>query len=227
MASWQSPCSSPPLAPTTTPLRPEPVRGAALLAPLLLLLAAAACGRAEPPAPPAAAAPAAQSLDTPAAGDAGPRCAPSPEGSLVARLQGDVDARIDWSAPAQPQCLGGARPAGGGLRLVYRGPAGSDEPLLMVIGAGVDWSRGDRQANVPANLTLVREGMGAFYATQGDDKCAFDTLQREPLSGEPGRYRVSGRGYCTQPARALGDAGGVVLLSRFDVTAIVQDEALR
>lgn len=187
---------------------------------------AAACGRAEPPPANATPQPAA-SASAPTPGVAQPRCAPSPEGSLVARLQGDLDARIDWSAPEVPQCLGGARPAGGGLRLVYRGHAGFDEPLLLVIGVAVDWSRGERQTNLPANLTLVREGAGAFYATQGDDKCAFDSLQREPLASEPGKYRIRGRGYCTQPARALGDAGGAMLLSRFDVSALVQEETPR
>lgn len=144
---------------------------------------------------------------------------------MRARLQGDVDARIDWSAPLVAQCLGGARPGSNGVRLVYRSPAGSPDPLLIVIGIGVDWNRGERQANVPASFTLVREGDAAFYATQGDDKCALDEVRRETVAGEPARYRVVGRGYCTQPARALGTAGRAVLLTRFDVTALVQQDA--
>ena len=60
--------------------------------------------------------------------------------------------------------------------------------------------------NVAANVTLVREGAGSFYSTQGDDKCALDEVRQEPVDGRDGRYRVSARGYCTQPARALGAA---------------------
>ena len=43
------------------------------------------------------------------------------KGFLRARLQGAIDAEIDWSAPAVAQCLGGPRPGGDGLRLVYKG----------------------------------------------------------------------------------------------------------
>jgi hypothetical protein len=132
---------------------------------------------------------------------------------------------IDWSAPLVQQCLGGTRPGGGGVRLVYRSPMGAQDPLLIVIGIAVDWSRGERQLNVPAGFTLVREGTSAFYATQGDDKCALDELRREPVEAQPARYRVIGRGYCTQPARAVGDAGRAVLLTRFDVTALVQEDS--
>ena len=64
-------------------------------------------------------------------------------------------------------------------------------------------------------MTLVREGAGSFYSTQGDDKCALDEVQQEPVDGHDGRYRLSGRGYCTQPARALGasDAGAVLVIA--------------
>ena len=71
-------------------------------------------------------------------------------------------------------------------------------------------------------MTLVREGAGSFYSTQGDDKCALDEVRQEPVDGRSGRYRVSARGYCTQPARALGTSGGgSVLVTRFDVSALV------
>jgi hypothetical protein len=71
---------------------------------------------------------------------------------------------------------------------------------------------------VPVNLTLVQEGAGQFFATQGDDKCAMDEIHQEPIGKT--LYRLTGRGYCTQPARAVqGD--GAVLMSRFDVEAVV------
>ncbi len=147
-------------------------------------------------------------------------CAPAPEGFLRARLQGSIDAEIDWSAPAVAQCLGGPRPGGDGVRLVFKG-AVDDAPLLIVIGVA-NLLPGTSARNVAANVTLVREGAGAFYSTQGDDKCALDEVRQEPVAGRDGRYRVSARGYCTQPARALGanDAGSV-LVTRFDVSALV------
>ena len=146
-------------------------------------------------------------------------CAPAPEGFLRARLQGAIDAEIDWSAPAVAQCLGSPRPGGDGVRLVFKG-AVDDAPLLIVIGVA-NLLPGTSARNVAANVTLVREGAGSFYSTQGDDKCALDEVHQEPIEGHDGRYRMSARGYCTQPARALGASGaGSVLVTRFDVSAL-------
>jgi hypothetical protein len=174
---------------------------------------AAACGHADTQAPVAGA---------PAAGAPGGKpellCAPSPEGFLRARLQGSIDAAIDWSAPQVPQCLGGTRPQGDGVRLVYKGDV-DGVPLLLVIGIAT-LARGTPTArHVPANVTLVREGAGAFFSTQGDDKCALDEVRQEPVAGQASRYRLVARGYCMQPARALGGEGSV-LVSRFDVAAL-------
>jgi hypothetical protein len=172
-------------------------------------LLVAGCGRADTPG------------GTPAAGPPSDIfCAPATEGFLRARLQGAIDAEIDWSAPDVAQCLGGPRPGGGGVRLVYKGTVDA-APLLIVIGVA-NLLPGVSARNVAANVTLVREGAGSFFSTQGDDKCALDEVQQEPIAGHAGRYRLSARGYCTQPARALGasDAGSV-LVTRFDVSALV------
>jgi len=145
-------------------------------------------------------------------------CAPAAAGALRARLQGAIDAELDWNE-SQPQCLAGLRPGDDGLRLLYKGTTADGESLLLVFGlAGLQ--PGQSARNVATNVTVVREGVGQFYATQGDGKCAFDAVSQTPAAGQPGLYRLEGRGYCTQPARAVaGD--GAVLLPRFDVVAIV------
>ena len=107
------------------------------------------------------------------------------------------------------------------MRLVYKGKAGTDA-LLVIVGIGIGETV-TAARNVPASLTVVREGLGEFFATQGDDKCAVDELRQEPIAGQDGRYHLSGRGYCTQPARIVGEGAGSVLVSRFDVDAIVED----
>jgi hypothetical protein len=145
-------------------------------------------------------------------------CVPADEGRLKARLSGGIDAEIDWSPPT-PQCRGGLRPDGEGVRLIYKGDIPGQGPLLVVIGIG-PMRAGASTTNVPANLTLVREGAGRFYATQGDDKCAMDEVRQEPVGDDGHTFRLTGRGYCTQPARAVGGDGSV-LVPRFDVTAIV------
>jgi hypothetical protein len=182
-------------------------RAAALAAWAVL---ASACGHAETPSPPAS---------TVQANKPELLCAPAPEGSLRARLQGAIDAEIDWAPPQVVPCLGSTRPQGDGVRLVYKGEL-DGTPLLIVIGVA-SLARDTASArNVPANVTLVREGAGDFYSTQGDDKCALDEVRQEPMAGHAGRYRLTARGYCTQPARALaGD--GAVLVTRFDAVAIV------
>ncbi|MFO1406801.1 MAG: hypothetical protein U1F08_04605 [Steroidobacteraceae bacterium] len=193
---------------------------------------AAACGQAEPtggasgtaspaittatpsPGPAAAGAGAAGNASLPSGPDA--RCVAAAEGSLRARLDGDLKAEIAWAPPA-PQCLGGPRPGGDGVRLIYRGELPGQGSLLVLIGIG-PLAAGEDATNVPANLTLVREGTGSFYATRGDDKCAADEVHQLPAGD--GRYRITVRGYCVQPARSL-DGSGSVLMSRFDATALV------
>jgi len=198
MANWRRPCS----CRHKVPAEPGHRRARLLAAPLAVL--AVACGHAG------------DSQVEPSAASRPALCVPADEGSLHARLQGAVDAEIDW-ADGVPQCKGGLRPDGDGVRLIYKGnlPEG---PLLVVIGIG-PLRAGESARDVPVNLTLVREGTGRFFATQGNDKCAMDEVRQEP-AGEPQVYRLTGRGYCIQPARAVG-GDGAVLMSRFDVMALV------
>ena len=199
MANWRRRCSYP-LEPC-----PEPQRRAPLAA-LLVALGATACGHADE-----------QTATQSAPGDPA-SCIPAEEGALRARLQGEIEIDIEWGAEAN-HCRGGVRPQGDGVRLLYKGTTDATGPLLIVFGLA-PLRPGESARNVPANLTLVREGTGQFYATRGQDKCAFDEVRQTPVDAASNLYRLEGRGYCTQPARALaGD--GAVLVSRFDVVAIV------
>lgn len=168
------------------------------------------------PVPAAAAQPVAPAAPVPA-GIAKLLCVPSDTGFLRARLQGSIEAELDWAGGVQ-QCRGGLRPTRDGVRLLFKGPGTRpEESLLIVIGIG-PLRPGESRSQVPANLTVVQEGAGQFFATQGDDKCAMDVVHQ--VSQGKTLFRLTGRGYCTQPARAvLGD--GAVLVSRFDIDAIV------
>ena len=200
MVNWQERCSY------SRPHLPDR-RGRATL--LLSIALATGAGRATAQPGPAAAPPVTSPTDA--------LCVPAAAGSLRARLQGAIEAELDWGA-AEQQCRGGPRPEGDGLRLVYRGAVPGVGPLLIVLGAG-PLRPGESARHVPVNLTLVREGTGEFYATRGDARCAFDEVRQEPLDGA-GSFRLEARGYCTQPARAVG-GDRAVLMSRFDVTAVV------
>jgi len=154
----------------------------------------------------------------PLAGAADALCVPAATGALRARLQGAIDAELDWGADVQ-HCLAGVRPQGDGVRLIYKGTVPGTGPLLLVFGLS-PLRPGESARNVPVNLTVVREGSGQFFATQGEDKCALDSVTQVPLPGDTPMYRLEGRGYCTQPARAVAGDGSV-LVSRFDVVAVV------
>ena len=216
MASWQRPYSW-----RHAPRIEHRAVGASLSSFVALL--AVGCGHAGNPAPSDEAASAEDAAPVAAAtepssgvGDA--LCIPATTGSFRARLQGSIEAEIDWGEGAA-HCQGGIRPQGDGVRLLYKGSVPDAGPLLIVLGIA-PLRPGESAHNVPVNLTVVREGTGQFYATRGDDKCALDAVSQAPVADAPGLYRLEGRGYCTQPARAVG-GDGAVLLSRFDVVAIV------
>jgi len=152
---------------------------------------------------------------------AGMLCRPVDEGFLEARLQGAVAADITWGEGAT-HCLGGVRPDGEGLRLIFKGSTPDTGPLLLVLGAG-PLRAGESARNVPVNLTLVREGSGQFFATQGNDKCAFDEVRQAVYEGERfllGHLPVGEHHPVRQHQAVAGE--GAVLVSRFDVIAIVE-----
>lgn len=204
MVCWPSRSSS-----ARRAARTEPPRHAGPWTLLALLAAAGGCGHADPSPGPA-------SNEGTAASH--PLCVPAGRGYLRARLQGAIDAELDWSNAAA-QCRGAARPSGDGIRLLYKGSDRNAGDLVVVLGAG-PLRPGESARNVPVNLTVIREGSGQFFATQGDDKCAFDEVRQEPLPSGAGQFLLTGRGFCTQPARSVGGDGSV-LVSRFDLEAVV------
>jgi hypothetical protein len=223
MASSQRPCSS------RRGRRTDARRGFLPGSIAALALLVAGCGHADEQASTAGATNGASASVSAGSGLAAPAtatamdsaaalCVPSDTGLLRARLQGAIDAEIDWGSDST-HCRGGVRPQGDGVRLLYKGTLPGAGPVLIVLGA-TPLRPGESARNVPVNLTLVREGTGEFYATQGNDKCALDSVTQVPLDGAAGLYRLEGRGYCTQPARAVGGEDSL-LLSRFDVVALV------
>ena len=145
-------------------------------------------------------------------------CLPDGSGYLKARLAGAIDAELDWGNDGT-ECSGSSRPNGEGLRVVFKrsGESGGGDTIVLLFGiSGVE--EGDSARDLPVNVTIIREGTGEFYGTQGDERCYVDSLRQEPIAGIPLReraYRVVARGYCMQPARAVQGEGSV-LLSRFD-----------
>ena len=152
-------------------------------------------------------------------------CLPDGKGYLRARLDGAVKAELNWGNKTL-ECTGAVRPTDGGIRMRFTSTDGSGEKLVLVF--GIAQLREGRPAKaVPVNVTVIREGTGEFYGTQGDDKCMLDEVRQQPLAGIPRRnrsYRVIARGFCTEPARAIRGKGSV-LISRFDYAGRVDFDA--
>ena len=151
----------------------------------------------------------------------GPRCLPGQAGFLTMRLRGNIETEIRWTEPALG-CTGMSRPDGRGLRLHFTGPLASGGELAVVF-AAPELGRGASGRNVPVNVTLLDAGGERIYGTQGDSRCAFDEVEQQAIedSSFPAHsYRVSARGFCIAPARAI-DGDGSVLLTRFDFAGLV------
>ena len=182
---------------------------------LILAMSALALGcqrrQEEPvgPPPPAAGASAVSPTSFAAATAALTACCQG-AGSLRARLRGAVDADLNWR-DAVMHCEGGPRPDGRGVRVALAGPlqaasgGSSSAPLNLRFIFGIaerDVASGAAQA-LPTNVTVIVEGDGRMFATRGDEHCAVEKLEREPMPGPAHRQRVQVRGYCLDPAASL------------------------
>lgn len=154
-------------------------------------------------------------LGTAAAAD----CLPDGSGYLVARVRGDIEADLEWRAPGLA-CSGMPRPDGRGLRLHFSGTLPDGRTLAFVF-APPRLAEGEDARAVAVNLTVLQDG--AIYGTRGDERCLLDEVAQSRLedtaAGQRG-WAVEARGFCTEPARALG-ADGAVLLTRFDFRGLV------
>jgi hypothetical protein len=165
----------------------------------------------------------------PAAAQAAPppapaKCLPAGNGYLRARLSGALSTELNWGNDGT-ECTGAVRPTDGGIRMRFSRPDGEGK-LVLVFGIA-QLHEGKSAHNIPVNVTLIREGAGQFFSTQGDDKCTLDSVTQNAIVGIPHRsrsYQVTARGFCTKPARAVR-GNGAVLLSRFDYAGRVDFES--
>ena len=153
-------------------------------------------------------------------------CLPDGGGFLRARLSGAINLELDWGNE-DTQCTGAVRPTDGGIRMRFSRTTASIDSNLVVVFGIANLEEGRSAKSLPVNVTVIREGEGEFFSTQGDDKCMLDEVSQEAIIGIPNRsrsYRIVARGFCTEPARAVRGPG-VVLMSRFDFAGRVDFEA--
>jgi uncharacterized membrane protein (UPF0127 family) len=143
------------------------------------------------------------------------RCLPGNDGFITMRLRGSIEREVRWTEPAL-ECTGMSRPDGKGLRVRFAGAVDGGE--LAIVFAAPELGIGRSSRSVPVNVTLLDGAGERIYGTQGDSRCEFDAVEQRLIEdgATPGRsYRISARGFCVAPARAL-DGEGSVLLTRFD-----------
>jgi hypothetical protein len=160
----------------------------------------------------------------PAPPPAAAKCLPSGNGYLRARLSGALSTELNWGNDGT-ECTGAVRPTDGGIRMRFSRAEGTGR-LVLVFGIA-KLPEGKAAHDLPVNVTLIREGAGEFFSTQGDDKCTLDAVTQDVIVGIPRRtrsYQVTARGFCTEPARAVRGKGAV-LMSRFDYSGRVDFES--
>jgi hypothetical protein len=95
----------------------------------------------------------------------------------------------------------------------------------MVFGVATA-AEGKQGRELPTNLTVIFEGEQRMFATRGDDKCTVDEFKQErfgPLGGHVRSYRVSARGFCISPVKAL-NTEDKILVNSFDFAGNVTFE---
>jgi hypothetical protein len=140
-------------------------------------------------------------------------CLPSGEGYLRARIRGAL--KLDVSLHnAELECDGGPRPDGSGIRVSFAGPTRSDGRRLRMVFGVARATEGTPGRELPTNLTVIFEGEQRMFATRGDDKCTVDEFNQErvgALGGAIRTYRVSARGFCIAPVKALNSEQSIVV----------------
>ncbi len=151
----------------------------------------------------------------PPAPSAAPTCLTNNEAFFRARLAGAINAELNWRGGGI-ECTGEVRPDGHGLRLKFS--SNHREPALVIVLGIANVREGESGHALPVNVTIIREGAGEFFGTQGADKCTIDALRQQlltPVARRARSYKIVARGFCTEPARAVRGPG-VVLMNRFD-----------
>lgn len=133
-------------------------------------------------------------------------CGPGHDGYLRGRLHGAIEGRLDWSGTGL-SCDGMLRPDGAGIRLHFSGLLDDGSRLSFIVGIE---GRHDRLAGRewPANLTLIAEGEGRFFATAGAGRCRAGIHEVQSL--EEGRLGIAGELWCVGGVPSLSDAQSVL-----------------
>lgn len=138
-------------------------------------------------------------------------------GALFAEIYGGIRASIDWDA-SELDCEGMPRPNGDGARLRFSGQVGGapDARRIAFILGLPDLVQGETGSELSTNVTVIEEGSGRFFGTQGAAVCWTDVVtQQAILPMDSSVYSISGILYCLAP---LANLNGNSSISFTDLT---------
>jgi hypothetical protein len=92
---------------------------------------------------------------------------------------------------------------------MFSGPVGTDGSALTLILGISGQLAGLEGTERPANVTVVDERSGQFYASAGPGRCWTRVSAAEPAG--PRTFRIAGQLYCAGALPALQDAGSLTL----------------
>jgi hypothetical protein len=118
------------------------------------------------------------------------------EGTLNVEIFGGLRASLGWDSDDMV-CEGMPRPDGEGARLRFAGTIEIDSKtrqLAFILGLP-DLGPGEVRTELATNVTVIEEGTGRFFGTQGAQNCWTDIRTHEKLPAST-VHRISGILYC-------------------------------
>jgi hypothetical protein len=160
------------------------------------------------------------------AADSSRPCTLRPDGFLRGRFFGALSLAADWSG-ADLICDGMQRPDGEGVRLFFASgrPGGGRISVLIGIDGRPERLIGEER---PANVTVIDERSGRFFAASGPGRCWASIDSVTSLSHDlppPAGYRIAGLVYCVGALPSVGDRSSVTIGDLHFAGRVTSDEA--
>ncbi len=138
-------------------------------------------------------------------------CVMDQDGYLRGPVFGAVQTTLDWQGEHM-RCDGMLRPEGRGIRLVFSGPRQAGPGDLVIVMGLAEAELGIDKGELAANVTIIDEATGRFYATQKEPRCWTQITSQLRLSGTVEEtWRLDGRLYCASALAALTGPESITL----------------
>ena len=141
-----------------------------------------------------------------------PECIMDKAGYLRGTLySGQTEKRIDWQGK-DLRCDGMFRPNRAGMRMVFDQHLDKDVPGIVLVMGVTDALPGEPVNEAAANITLIDQVDGRFYATEEQSRCWTSFSEQLKLRGTAEEtWRINGIIFCQGPLIELRGKGRIQL----------------